>query len=115
MLKKLFLFLIVAIVVNNHVLLLNPEDSFVQEIAKFAVEKINKENEYESSRPSLSLIRVTQVSRVGDVYDFAARLKEANCKRNCPIDICDITVSVFNGEKVMERRKCFLIRGRPRN
>ena len=100
---------------QNQVQSLKVEDKYVEELAKFAVDKINKENNYESNRPPLSLIRVTKVTREGDIIDLNARLKESNCKTNCPIEICDIKISVFKGEKVMERRKCFMIKGRPRN
>ena len=101
--------------IMNHIFSLKGEDKYVQELAKFAVDKINKENELESNRPSLSLIRVTKVSKEGDVFDLNARLKESDCKTNCPIEICDIKISVFKGEKVLERRKCFMIKRRPRN
>ena len=118
MLSKLILLVSILKIAycDDQVQLLKPEDGYIQELARFATEKINKENLYESEgKPNLALIRVTKASKDGNVYDLNIRLKEANCKRNCVIDICDVKISLLKEEKIMERRKCSLVKARPRN
>jgi hypothetical protein len=127
--NKLFFVVCIGFIAicSNGVLSLDIDDKEIEVVVKFAINELNHEAKQESEeKPALALLRVLKASKDGDMYNFKLRLKPADCKRKCVIDICDVKVSSNNqlgwnsdatilSDKVLEFWKCSSVRARPRN